>query len=86
MHSLCIGDRLLILSCSVTAARLILVQKIGVRIPAGQLFLKLMEPEKGPRSGEIDMQRGSQGLQLKFSLRLLKAVRVSIFSKEIDPD
>lgn len=68
------------------AARLVLVQKIGVRVSAGQLFLKLMEPERGPRSGEINMQRGSQGLQLKFGLRLLKVVRVSIFSREIDPD
>lgn len=33
-----------------------------------------MEPERGPRSGEIDMQRDSQGLQLKFGLRLLKVV------------
>jgi len=45
-----------------------------------------MEPEKGPRSGEIKMQRGSQGLQLKFGLRLLKVVRASIFPKGIDPE
>jgi hypothetical protein len=45
-----------------------------------------MELERGPRSGEIKMQRGSQGLQLKFSLRLLKVVRASIFSQEIDPE
>ena len=68
------------------AARLVLVQKIGVRVSAGQPILKLMEPEKGPRSGEIKMQRGSQGLQLKFGLRLLKVVRASIFPKGIDPE
>jgi hypothetical protein len=45
-----------------------------------------MELERGPRSGEIKMQRGSQGLQLKFGLRLLKVVRISIFLKRIDPD
>lgn len=68
------------------AVHLVLVQRMEVRILPGQPILKLMELERGPRSGEIKMQRGSQGLQLKFSLRLLKVVRASIFSQEIDPE
>ena len=74
------------MSCGVKAAHLVLVQRIEVRILAGQLILKLMEPERERRSGRIDLQKGLQRLQLKFGLRLLKVVRTSIFLKRIDPD